>query len=313
MGGRHPVRVITEHTMPLFKAVPFTGYRVAVSLLLLSAFTLTASACGVRKDLYQASLDTIAESQDQLASARGELEACNAGITELTDSIGTCRDEITALAVARDEVLADNAALRAQLREAGQDVDALLAQKSTISDMLEEANRALSQARARQAEADARDAIYQRLRERLQAMIDSGKLNVRIVRGRMVIDLKQDILFPSGSAKLSEIGKETLGEVGDALAEFPDRQFQVEGHTDNVPIKTDRFPTNWELSTARAVSVVKLFSTRGLTPESLSAAGFGEFQPRADNGSPEGRSLNRRIEVVMLPDLQALPDLVEKL
>ena len=62
-----------------------------------------------------------------------------------------------------------------------------------------------------------------------------------------------------------------------------------------------------------AVSVVKLFATRGLTPESLSAAGFGEFQPRADNGSPEGRSLNRRIEVVMLPDLQALPDLVEKL
>lgn len=299
--------------MPLPLAVPRRGDRAALSLSLLLCLSLLSTACGVRKDLYQASLDTIAESQDQLTAARGELEACNAGVAELTDSIGDCRDEIEALARARDEVLADNAALRAQLREAGQDVDALLEEKSTIATMLEEANRALAQARARQAEADARDAIYRQLRERLQSMIDAGKLNVRIVRGRMVIDLKQDILVPSGSASLSEIGKETLAEVGDALAEFPDRQFQVEGHTDNVPIKTDRFPSNWVLSTARAVSVVTLFVTRSIPPENLSAAGFGEFQPRADNGSPDGRALNRRIEVVMLPDLQALPDLVEGL
>jgi chemotaxis protein MotB len=129
----------------------------------------------------------------------------------------------------------------------------------------------------------------------------------------MVIDLKQDILFPSGSATLSEIGIETLREVADALAEFKDRSFQVEGHTDNVPIKNDRFPSNWELSTARAVSVVKLFVERGMTPENLSAAGFGEFQPRADNAGADGRALNRRIEVVMVPDLQALPDLVQGL
>ncbi len=298
--------------MSLYKVIPRAGHTLAACLCLLLAAT-SLSACGVRRDLYQASLDTIAESLDQLDLSKGELEACNAGIIEITDSLGTCRDEIAGLARARDEVLADNAALRAQLRAAGQDVDALLQQTSTISTMLDEANRALAEARARQAEADARDAIYQRLRERLQAMIDAGKLNVRIVRGRMVIDLKQDILFPSGSAKLSELGTETLSEVGDALAEFPDRQFQVEGHTDNVPIKTDRFPSNWELSTARAVSVVKVFASRKISPEALSAAGFGEFQPRADNGSPEGRSLNRRIEVVMLPDLQALPDLVETL
>ena len=298
--------------MLLFPAAPHPGRRAALALLV-ALITGLLAGCGVRKDLYQASLDTIAEGQDQLAASRAELAACNAGIAELTDSMATCRDEIESLASARDEVLADNAALRAQLREAGQDVDALLQEKSTISTMLEEANRALAQARARQAEAEKRNAIYQRLRERLQAMIDAGKLNVRIVRGRMVIDLKQDILFPSGSAKLSEIGKETLAEVADALAEFPDRQFQVEGHTDNVPIKTDRFPSNWVLSTARAVSVVTLFASRKIAPENLSAAGFGEFQPRADNGSEDGRALNRRIEVVMLPDLQALPDLVEEL
>lgn len=291
-----------------------------VPSLLMLCLCVVLSACGVRKDLYQSALDTIAESQDKLTNAAGQLEACNAGIKDLTESIQTCKGELDDLAAARDEVLADNAALRAQLRAAGQDVDALLeetsslsAEKSTMAAMLEEANRALEEARKRQKEAEARDAIYTRLRERLQSMIDAGKLNVRIVRGRMVIDLKQDILFPSGSATLSDIGEETLAEVADALSEFDDRSFQVEGHTDNVPIKTDRFPSNWELSTARAVSVVKLFTKRGMLPENLSAAGYGEFQPRADNAGAEGRALNRRIEVVMLPDLQALPDLVEGL
>jgi chemotaxis protein MotB len=281
------------------------------SVLLLLAVLL--AGCGVRKDLYQSALDTIAEGQDKLTGAAGQLEACNASIKEVTDSLSTCKQEVADLAAARDEVLADNAALRAQLRAAGQDVEGLLEQTSSMASMLEEANRALDAARQRQREAEERDAIYTRLRERLQSMIDAGKLNVRIVRGRMVIDLKQDILFPSGSATLSEIGIETLREVADALAEFKDRSFQVEGHTDNVPIKNDRFPSNWELSTARAVSVVKLFVERGMTPENLSAAGFGEFQPRADNAGADGRALNRRIEVVMVPDLQALPDLVQGL
>lgn len=289
--------------------MPLTTTRFFLLLLL----SVLLAGCGVRKDLYQTALDTIAESQDKLTGAAGQLEACNAGIKEITDSLGTCRDEVESLAAARDEVLADNAALRAQLRGAGSDVDALLEEKSSMSSMLEEANRALDEARQRQKEADERNAIYNRLRERLQSMIDAGKLNVRIVRGRMVIDLKQDILFPSGSSTLSVIGDETLAEVADALAEFTDRNFQVEGHTDNVPIKTDRFPSNWELSTARAVSVAKLFVDRGIKPENLSAAGYSEFQPRADNASAEGRSLNRRIEVVMLPDLQALPDLVQGL
>jgi len=282
-------------------------------LLACAALALLLPGCGVRRDLHQAALDSIAESQDRIAAAKTELEACQAGNDALNTSLDECGQQVRRLTAARDEVLADNTALRAQLRELGGDVDTLLAEKSTLSDLLGEAERALEEARRRQEAAAARDAIYRQLKDRLQAMIDAGKLNVRVVRGRMVIDLKQDILFPSGSAKLSDIGEETLREVAQALSEFPDRLFQVEGHTDNIPISTSRFPSNWDLSTARAVAVVQLFTENGLAPESLSAAGFGEFQPRADNGSEEGRTLNRRIEVVMLPDLQTLPDLVESL
>jgi chemotaxis protein MotB len=282
-------------------------------LLIAAIVLLTTTGCGVRKDLHQAALDTIAEGQDQMAASLTELEACRASLGDLDAALDECKREVDSLEAARDEVLADNTALRGQLRELGTDVDALLAEKSSLSEMLDESQRALDDARRRQEAAEARDAIYRQLKERLQGMIDAGKLNVRVVRGRMVIDLKQDILFPSGSAELSDIGIETLAEVARALAEFPDRAFQIEGHTDNVPIKTQRFPSNWELSTARAVSVVKLFVQTGMEADNLSAAGYGEFQPRADNASDEGRALNRRIEVVMLPDLQLLPDLVESL
>ena len=279
-------------------------------LLVLSSVALLAG-CGVRKDLHQAALDTIAESQDHVDALRKELASCQAHQDELVATVEECKVELAALATARDRVLADNTALRAKLAELGQNVDALLEQKSDMAGMLSEARRALEDARARQAAAEARDAIFRQIREKLQAMIDGGKLNVRIVRGRLVIDLKQDILFPSGSADLSEIGMETLKEVAGALREFPERAFQVEGHTDNVPIKTQRFPSNWELSTARAVSVVKLFRDAGISPANLSAGGYGEHQPRAANESEEGRALNRRIEVVMIPDLQTLPDVVE--
>ena len=90
------------------------------------------------------------------------------------------------------------------------------------------------------------------------------------------------------------------------LKQFSDRRFQIEGHSDNVPIKSARFPSNWELSTARALSVVHLLTEMGVTPENVSAAGFGEFRPRADNETEEGKQLNRRIEIVMLPNLDIL-------
>ena len=277
------------------------------------ALVATLSGCGIRKDIHQAALDAIAEAQDGLGASQAQLEACSGHGAELDGVITECHAELEALAQARDRVLADNQTLRSQLAGAADGNRELVEENVEIAAMLEESRRALARARERQRSAEARDAIYRRIKEELAAMIDAGKLAVRIARGRLVIDLKQDILFPSGSAKLSDIGEETLADVARALSSFPDRSFQVEGHTDNVPIKTPRFPSNWDLSTARAVSVVDVFIKRGMPATSLSAAGYGEHQPRADNGSSEGRALNRRIEIVMQPDLQLLPDLVDQL
>jgi len=94
--------------------------------------------------------------------------------------------------------------------------------------------------------------------------------------------------------------------VASVLASFEDRSFQIEGHTDNVPISTSAFPSNWELSSARALSVVRLLIQGGVASERLSGAGYGEYQPVAPNDDPQSRRRNRRIEIVMLPNLDVI-------
>ena len=163
-----------------------------------------------------------------------------------------------------------------------------------------------------EAETKRRNEIYAQFVNRLQSMIDGGQLTVSIDAGRIVINLPNNVLFNSGSANLNSEGKEALAQIGDVLKQFSDRRFQIEGHSDNVPIKSARFPSNWELSTARALSVVHLLTEMGVTPENVSAAGFGEFRPRADNETEEGRKLNRRIEIVMLPNLDILSNELPK-
>ena len=168
---------------------------------------------------------------------------------------------------------------------------------------------ALAEAAAREARAAKRLAEYNSMLKQLKSMIDSGKLKVRIVRNKMVIELPEAVLFASGSAKLKTEGVRVLAELGPVLASIKGREFQVGGHTDNKPIRTKRFPSNWELSGARSLDVGKLLAEYGVPANRLSAAAYGDTQPVADNDTPEGRALNRRIEIALQPNLDELPDL----
>ncbi len=114
------------------------------------------------------------------------------------------------------------------------------------------------------------------------------------------------MLFDSGQTAIKPAGRDALLQVAKVLATVPGRTFQVAGHTDNVPIQNARFPSNWELSTARAVEVVKLLVAQGVAPGELSAAGYGEFDPVAGNDAPDGRAKNRRIEITLQPNLDEL-------
>jgi chemotaxis protein MotB len=167
--------------------------------------------------------------------------------------------------------------------------------------------KALRELEERKAQADARIAEFRSLLSRFKSLIDAGKLKVKIAYGRMVVELATDILFAPGSADLSPAGKTAIGEVAQVLAGIPEREFQVEGHTDNVPIKTSQYPSNWELASARALTVVKAMVESGLPPDRVSAASYADWKPIAPNDTPEGRASNRRIEIVVVPDLSSLP------
>ncbi len=144
----------------------------------------------------------------------------------------------------------------------------------------------------------------ERIRKELQTYIDENGLNEKVtvnIEERGVVLSFQDVaLFPLGSAQLTPDAKNLIGSIGQILKKAP-HYLRVEGHTDNLPINTAQFPSNWELSVARATSVVQeLINELKLTPELLSAAGYGEFRPKVPNETADSRQQNRRVDIVVV-------------
>ncbi len=146
---------------------------------------------------------------------------------------------------------------------------------------------------------------YQDLAKKLEKEIQEGQIEITEMKNRLTVTMVDKIIFPSGSAEISKKGKEVLDKVITILKDVKDKRIQVEGHTDNVPIVSSlkkRFPTNWELSTARATEVLRyLQEAGGIDAKLLSATGYSEYQPVATNDTEKGRRKNRRIEIVLLP------------
>jgi chemotaxis protein MotB len=175
--------------------------------------------------------------------------------------------------------------------------------KSSLDDM----KKAMEEMKARQAEERKRLQEFADLTKRFKKLTDSGALSVKIIEGKMVVSLGSDVLFPAGSARLSKDGIRAIKEVGAQLAAIPDKRYQVEGHTDNQPISTATFPSNWELASARALTVVKTMIDDGMAPNRVSAASYADTQPVQTNDTAEGRAANRRVAIVVVPDLSSLP------
>ncbi len=140
--------------------------------------------------------------------------------------------------------------------------------------------------------------ISEQIQESMKPLIDSDLIDVKRTELWVEVAIKSSILFPSGSARLSPEAIPTLERIAAILVPLPNT-IDVEGFTDNVPISTPIYPSNWELSAARAASVVHLFVEKGVDPLRLAAIGYGEYHPVADNSTPEGRSRNRRVVLVI--------------
>ena len=141
----------------------------------------------------------------------------------------------------------------------------------------------------------------------LEPLIEKNLITIKRDALWIEVEIKTDILFGSGSAEIAEGALEILGKLAAILQPFP-YLVRVEGHTDNVPIATLQFPSNWELSAARAARIVRLFELNGIAPARMMIAGLGEHQPVAENDSPEGRNRNRRVALVVLGTLAGSPN-----
>lgn len=160
-----------------------------------------------------------------------------------------------------------------------------------------------------------RDSITARLNSILRKALlgfKSDELSVEIKDGKVYVSLSEKLLFKSGSAAVETKGIEAIKVLADVLSKNPDIDILVEGHTDNLPIKTQIYKDNWDLSAARAISIVRILTNEyKITPTRLTASGRGEFSPKATNATSEGRASNRRTEIILSPKLDEIMKLLK--
>ena len=239
------------------------------------AFALTlASLAGC------VSHDTLRKKETEAEQYRSDLQAAKARGAELQQQLDARTTRVSAL----EQDLARKEA----------DLDAANSRASDLASSKQQLEVA-------KADLEKRSSEYEQLAGSLKTEIESGRVELTELRGKMTVKLKDKILFSSGSAALGKDGRAALAAVADALRNVQGKTIRVEGHTDDVPTAPAVFATNWELSTARALAVVRFLQAAGVDPTRLAAAGYSQYQPVSANDSAEGRSLNRRIEIVLAP------------
>lgn len=181
-----------------------------------------------------------------------------------------------------------------------QEISSLQSEKSALQEQIAALEK---QKTALESSNQQNQSQYDALVKKLSAEVEKGQLQVRQYQNMLSVDVAEKIFFDSGRAALKDSGKEVLTKVGEALKSYDNKVIRVVGYTDNVPIaRTSQhvFPTNWELSVARATNVVRFLAEVGVPPERMIAAGRGEYSPVAANDTSEGRQKNRRIEIMLV-------------
>jgi chemotaxis protein MotB len=199
--------------------------------------------------------------------------------------------------------------VRAQLTQAQQAVAERQAEAASLKHKLTESQTRIDDL---QKEKDAVLQTHQSLEDEMRAALESRDVTISQLQGKLTVNILDRVLFDSGEADLKPDGTAVLRKVAAILAAHPKLTVHVIGHTDNVPIRPSarsRFPSNWELSTARATAAVRFLTEKaGVDPRRLGAVGYGEFRPVADNSTPEGRARNRRIAITILSEEMAGAD-----
>ena len=274
---------------------------ILISSLLL---ILLLSSC-VSKKKYaaiQASNETLNGRVEEL---RRELDACRSERATLQTSVEHLRDQNKELSVT-------NAAL---LNNVGNMAMLSAKEAENLERSLESIKEKDLQIRSLQDALTKKDSVTLALVVSLKSSL--GNLNdedveINVEKGVVFISISDKMLFKSGSTQISDRANEVLSKVAKVVNDKKDMEFLVEGHTDNVPIKTDCIKDNWDLSVLRATSIVRALTTKhGVDPARITAGGRGEYVPLAANDTPENKSINRRTRIVVLPKLDQFYEMIE--
>ena len=281
---------------------------------------LQQQLAGLQQNLDQEAAQRKAAEQ-QAAELAKEREALSARSSELNSELGNVRGQITDL---EQKLASGSASAQEEIAKLQKQASALEANAARIAKEREQLRQEQSQLAAtleqerlaKEEEIKRLTRTQEELSKSLQDEISKGNITIQQVRDRLTINMVDRVLFDSGQAQVKPAGVKVLKQVGDVLNKISDKQIRIEGHTDNVPISSklqDRFKTNWELSTARATTVVRYLIDQGeVDRQYLSAVGYADTRPLTSNDTDEGRSSNRRIEIVLYPkDLKEIAGQLE--
>ncbi len=288
--------------------------RVFIRISTLIFVSAILSAC-VSETVHQQKLDENAYLQSVIKSLEADYERLKADKAQLADRNDNLNQRVLE-AIERNKLLqedlmrarADLERVEKVLADRSAEAGTAMAEMRQEIDRLVENNNLLQQQlevelQAREARLAEVQSTYDELVGKLEQEIERGEVRISELKGKLTVNVVDKILFDSGKADLKPAGIKVLQQIGDILNSAVDKNIQVEGHTDNVPISgglAARYPSNWELSTARATTVLHFLQDKvGVSGERLSAVGYGEYQPISSNATAEGRAENRRIQIVL--------------
>lgn len=255
-----------------------TFYFIAFLSLIVS---MSLTSCGPSKKLLnsQAKVDKL---QKDSARTHDQLNECNAQVKNLNEEKTSLQNE--------------NATVQSNLKALSKE------SKMTIAD---QAKRLLALQNMIQSQKDVMSKLKNSIADALMNF-KNDELSVYIKDGNVYVSIAEKLLFKSGSDVVDPKGKEALKTLAQVLKSTKDITVMIEGHTDNVSIKTNKFADNWDLSTARATSIVRILTNFGFDSNRITASGRSQFHPVKPNETAEGRASNRRTEVILSPDMKEL-------
>ncbi|RHJ91036.1 OmpA/MotB family protein [Parabacteroides bouchesdurhonensis] len=253
-----------------------------------------------------------------ILAENGRLEAIGRA-EALKEQLGKCGDDNNQLSVRLDALLRDTANMGRNIRNYQTMLNTNMSEQDKLNSLL---NQKMNELDERERTINELQDLINAQNEKVQNLLNSVKdallgfssdeLSVTEKNGKVYLSMSDKLLFESGSARVDKRGKEALAKLAEVLNKQTDIDVYIEGHTDTKPINTVQFKDNWDLSVIRATSVVRILTKDyGVNPLQIQPCGRGEFMPIADNETAEGRSKNRRTEIIMAPKLDKLLDILK--